>query len=481
MSFGGSDSEGGKISAEQNKQLDSLYSRANRQYLTRTGNKEFYLYPEDERVADRSLNTIAAYADINSRANQGNANVNRASLYDLTTLSGNPQDTLQGIASNTQTNRVLNGFEGDTLAGSIAKGYVGQTLAGDTGRTAGGAASQNYDLDVLSGRYLSPDSNPYLRGTYDNAANALTDNYQRAIAPNTVSQFARAGQTRSAQLFGRQSADQDILGDELRRLATDVYGGQYQFERGQQGASSERLRSTDLADLQRRADAAGLGYAFNRDSLDRREGAADRAFQQNEAALGRRERAADRSFNFAANDYDDLMARVAVGRDQEDYQQRLLDAKRDRFNESRGFEDQELLKLANLLGQPTFIEGGGSSSAGNSGSAITGLLGTLGSAALLSSDRRVKTDVQPLDSRELLAKVGAWTWRYKGSMQRLAGPMAQELEETPLAGAVLEGPGGMKMVDYGAMGFENGRQGGLFLSLLASINERLSKLEDAQS
>ena len=102
-----------------------------------------------------------------------------------------------------------------------------------------------------------------------------------------------------------------------------------------------------------------------------------------------------------------------------------------------------------------------------------GLISTA-AMAFAASDERVKTDVEPLDSRDVLADLSGSTWRYKGdaSGQRKAGPMAQEFEKGPLAGAVHDTAGG-KVVNYGAMGFEDGEEGGLVMSLLADINKRM--------
>jgi hypothetical protein len=106
---------------------------------------------------------------------------------------------------------------------------------------------------------------------------------------------------------------------------------------------------------------------------------------------------------------------------------------------------------------------------------LLGAGGAVGAAAL--SDRNAKTDIRT--NKETQAFLNALTdneYRYKDTSQagtapgKQYGPMAQDLEKTPMGRtAVIEGPNG-KMVDS-ARGFL------LALSGLANLNQRLAKLE----
>ena len=74
-----------------------------------------------------------------------------------------------------------------------------------------------------SGEMLSPDSNPWLKGMYEDAAGA--------VRGQVASQFAGAGRYGSG-------ANQEILGKNLGSLANTMYGGAYQQGLGQMLSAS---------------------------------------------------------------------------------------------------------------------------------------------------------------------------------------------------------------------------------------------------
>ena len=74
-----------------------------------------------------------------------------------------------------------------------------------------------------SGSMLSPDSNPWLKGMYEDAAGALRG--------QVASQFAGSGRYGSG-------ANQEILGRNLGQLANQMYGGAYQQGVGQMLSAS---------------------------------------------------------------------------------------------------------------------------------------------------------------------------------------------------------------------------------------------------
>lgn len=99
-------------------------------------------------------------------------------------------------------------------------------------------AAQGQTQDVISGRYLSPESNPYLRATYDQASRAVTDNYRDAVLPALQSRFAQAGQGMSGNFEGAYGRANAALGTSLADLGTQIYGGAYGDERARQEAAS---------------------------------------------------------------------------------------------------------------------------------------------------------------------------------------------------------------------------------------------------
>lgn len=163
-------------------------------------------------------------------------------------------------------------------------------------------AAQSQTQDVIQGRYLSPESNPYLRGTYDQAAQAVTDNYRNSVLPDVTSRFARAGQLDSAGYTGARNYSDLALSRSLGDLGNSIYGGAYNAERGRQDAAS-------LA-------APGL----------------------------------------AETDYRDIGAIGAVGASREDQQQRLLDDLIARFDFKQNEPAQRLSRYASLLGNPITLD-----------------------------------------------------------------------------------------------------------------------------
>lgn len=75
-------------------------------------------------------------------------------------------------------------------------------------------SASNYTADVLNGKYLN--SNPYLDATFNKAA--------QGTQSQLASQFAGSGRNIGASYAARA--------DQLNNLATDIYGGNYQNERG---------------------------------------------------------------------------------------------------------------------------------------------------------------------------------------------------------------------------------------------------------
>lgn len=94
----------------------------------------------------------------------------------------------------------------------------------------------------------------------------------------------------------------------------------------------------------------------------------------------------------------------------------------------------------------------------------------------LFSDETVKTNIQPGNEQvqDFLSKIGAWEYNYKDKQDGAGtyiSPMAQELASTELGkSAVVTGPNGKLMVQYG-------RLGGINLAASALLNQRLNKLE----
>lgn len=74
------------------------------------------------------------------------------------------------------------------------------------------------------------------------------------------------------------------------------------------------------------------------------------------------------------------------------------------------------------------------------------IIGAVGGIASLFSDERLKEDIEPDPLTEGLEKIRGYSYKYKGNPREEAGVMAQDLENTNMAPAVMDTPEG-KMID----------------------------------
>jgi hypothetical protein len=149
-------------------------------------------------------------------------------------------------------------------------------LTGSAGASAGlaGAGAQQV-TDTLGGKYLSPDSNPYLNDTYNAAARGVTDQYKLATAPGLMAQAQQAGVSGGSAEGEMRQANQFSLGQNLSDLATQIYGGNYQAERGRQaqaGGEVPALQGAIAAPGQQLLGAGTLGQSQTQAELDAAQG-----------------------------------------------------------------------------------------------------------------------------------------------------------------------------------------------------------------
>ena len=109
-------------------------------------------------------------------------------------------------------------FPGQTYAGCSPQTETALTAA-QTRATAGSPLLQQSQAELLKqaqGQYLSPNTNPYLQGLYNQMAGDVTAGVQ--------SEFSKAGRYGSG-------ANQAVLARELGNLSNQVYAPQYAAER----------------------------------------------------------------------------------------------------------------------------------------------------------------------------------------------------------------------------------------------------------
>ena len=119
-------------------------------------------------------------------------------------------------------------------------------------------AAYDPTMKTVSGDYLTPDSNPYLRATYEAASQPLIEQFQANILPAITGQFGAGGRfgSGSHEYYVNQAGRQ--LEDSLADMASQLYGGAYQQERGLQEAATGRLAQIDEDVAHRGLQAAAL-------------------------------------------------------------------------------------------------------------------------------------------------------------------------------------------------------------------------------
>lgn len=138
-----------------------------------------------------------------------------------------------------------------------------------------------------------------------------------------------------------------------------------------------------------------------------------------------------------------------------------------------GAQNQATGNLANMYAQQAGAQAGADAS-------VMGSIASLGGAAMMASDVRVKTDIQDgaPQVRKMLDSLDPYEYDYKDAIKeepsmegRQLGIMAQDLEESDLGdNFVQEDMNGVKRVDYGKMGSTQ-------LAALADLHQRLKNLE----
>lgn len=104
-----------------------------------------------------------------------------------------------------------------------------------------------YSNPTMRGQYLNPATNPWLKATYNQAAQGLTDAYSTGTAAQTDAAAARAGALGSSGYNQQTAMNQYGLGRNLSELGTQIYGGNYQTERSRQDAAVQAERQNQLA------------------------------------------------------------------------------------------------------------------------------------------------------------------------------------------------------------------------------------------
>lgn len=145
---------------------------------------------------------------------------------------GPQQQYLQDVWSRAQgmADTPMQQYGGTTVGGQSAQTIESQQAGLGMIRNAGQGPMQGMINDVAGGRYLSPDSNPWIKGLADRGAADITRQFKQAAYPGaSMGAMGRVGS--GAESRNQRNAYYG-LGQALQSNYANTYGQNYQMERG---------------------------------------------------------------------------------------------------------------------------------------------------------------------------------------------------------------------------------------------------------
>ena len=127
-------------------------------------------------------------------------------------------------------------------------------LMGNLNPSAGAQAASGLTSETLGGKYLTPESNPFLQSTIESAVAPLRNEWQNTILPNLKIGFTQAGQNITG--FGSSPFDRAaaLASNEYMRkvgdIGTQLAGQNYQQERTRQQEAVNQQGTMDAQRLQ---------------------------------------------------------------------------------------------------------------------------------------------------------------------------------------------------------------------------------------
>ncbi len=178
--------------------------------------------------------------------------------------------------------------------------------------------------DTIGGKFLDPATNPYLQKTFDLAS--------RNVQNATDNQFGMAGRYSSENGPGGAYAHAAMTGQ--GDLATKLFGGAYADERGIQNDALKTALGYNVADTARDVAAGNLDLAGRRSGMD----AVGAYANLNDSRL--------RNFD----------ALNKSGQQQDIYDQRLIDAEKEKFDFGQNAPYEAIKRYMASIGGPTGSE-----------------------------------------------------------------------------------------------------------------------------
>jgi hypothetical protein len=125
--------------------------------------------------------------------------------------------------------------------------------------------------DTIQGKYLDPESNPYLKDTYQYAADDITRNWKNSVLPQLNATASRSGAFGGSGHQLLEGESMRGLANELGRTATNLYGTNYNNERANQLKSiamAPSMAETDYSDMSRLLGVGDIQRSYDQQLLD---------------------------------------------------------------------------------------------------------------------------------------------------------------------------------------------------------------------
>lgn len=167
-------------------------------------------------------------------------------------------------------------FPGNTVAGM--SGFSRDSLNAMANRAAAGSPltgmAQDQTMRTMRGDYLDPASNPFLQGAISTATRPVTEAFRDVVMPGIDSTFSAAGRFGSGAQLGAYSDAQQDMARGVGDIATNMAFNNYGMERGNQMQAMGMAPGLAMGDYQ---DISMLGLAGQgMEGYDQRQIDADR-------------------------------------------------------------------------------------------------------------------------------------------------------------------------------------------------------------
>lgn len=113
---------------------------------------------------------------------------------------------------------------------------------------------------TAAGKYLTADSNPYLKQMTEAAMRPLTDNFMNSIAPSLASQFSAAGRMGSGSHVSAVGNAEQNLGRQLGDTTANIYGNAYSQERSLMEQAKQAAYSRRYGAYEQERGMQGQGW-----------------------------------------------------------------------------------------------------------------------------------------------------------------------------------------------------------------------------